>query len=63
MSSLGNKQIMSKNIQYYMTLHNKTRNDMCEVLGVKYSTFSDWVNGNVYPKYVSSMRAIKDYEE
>lgn len=50
MSSLGNKQIMSKNIQYYMTLHGKTRNDMCEVLGVKYSTFSDWVNGNVYPR-------------
>lgn len=33
-----------------MDLNNKTRNDMCEALGVKYTTFSDWVNGNVYPR-------------
>ena len=50
MSGLGNKEIMSKNIRYYMDLNNKTRNDMCEALGVKYTTFSDWVNGNVYPR-------------
>lgn len=50
MSSLGNKEIMSKNIQYYMSLHNKTRQEMCIALGVKYTTFTDWVKGNVYPR-------------
>lgn len=50
MGGLGNKEIMSKNIKYYMELNNKTRNDMCEALGVKYTTFTDWVNGNVYPR-------------
>lgn len=50
MSSLGNKQIMAKNIQYYMNLNNKTRTDMCEALGVKYTTFTDWVKGNSYPR-------------
>lgn len=50
MSDLGNKQIMAKNILYYMDLHNKTRNDMCEALGVKYTTFTDWVKGNSYPR-------------
>lgn len=50
MSGLGNKEIIAKNIQYYMDLHGKTRRDMCEALGVKYTTFTDWVKGNVYPR-------------
>lgn len=50
MSNLGNKEVMSKNIQYYMALNDKTRNDMCDALGVKYTTFTDWVKGNVYPR-------------
>lgn len=50
MSNLGNKEVMAKNIQYYMALNGKTRNDMCEALGVKYTTFTDWVKGNVYPR-------------
>lgn len=50
MSDLGNKAIMAKNILYYMDKHQKTRNEMCEALGVKYTTFTDWVKGNSYPR-------------
>ena len=50
MNNLGNKKIMSKNILYYMDKHQKTRNEMCEALGVKYTTFTDWVKGNSYPR-------------
>ena len=50
MSDLGNKAIMAQNIQYYMNLHNKSRNEMCSALGVKYTTFTDWVKGNAYPR-------------
>ena len=50
MTSLGNKEIMAKNISYYMDKYDKTRNDMCEALGVKYTTFTDWVKGNSYPR-------------
>lgn len=50
MSSLGNKEIMAKNIRHYMDKHQKTRNDMCEALGVKYTTFTDWIKGNSYPR-------------
>ena len=49
-NNLGNKQIMAKNIQYYMNLHGKTRQEMCDALGVKYTTFTDWVKGNAYPR-------------
>ena len=50
MSGLGNKEIMAKNIQYYMELYGKTRQEMCDSLGVKYTTFTDWVKGNSYPR-------------
>nr|DAL55728.1 MAG TPA_asm: Repressor protein CI [Caudoviricetes sp.] len=50
MSDLGNKEIMAENIQYYMDLNNKSRRDVCNDLGLVYSTFSDWVNGNKYPR-------------
>ncbi|MDY5968100.1 MAG: XRE family transcriptional regulator, partial [Sphaerochaetaceae bacterium] len=50
MSNLGNKEIMAKNIQYYMDINNKSRQEMCNALGVKYTTFTDWVKGNVYPR-------------
>ena len=49
-NNLGNKQIMAKNIQYYMNQRGKTRQEMCDALGVKYTTFTDWVKGNAYPR-------------
>lgn len=50
MGNLGNKEIMAKNIQYYMDRYGKSRQDMCDALGVKYTTFTDWVKGNSYPR-------------
>ena len=47
---LGNKEIMAKNIRYYMDKYKKTRNDVCKDLGFAYSTFTDWINGNKYPR-------------
>lgn len=50
MGNLGNKEIMAKNIRHYMEKYNKTRQEMCDALGVKYTTFTDWVKGNSYPR-------------
>lgn len=50
MSDLGNKSVMARNIQHYMEMYNKSRNDMCEALGVKYTTLTDWIKGNTYPR-------------
>lgn len=50
MSSLGNKEIMASNIKRYMQLFGKDRNDVCRDLGFKYTTFTDWINGNTYPR-------------
>ena len=36
--------------RYYMDKYGKSRNEMCNALGVKYTTFTDWVKGNSYPR-------------
>ena len=38
MSNLGNKEVFSKNLNYYMNLYNKDRNKICKDLELKYST-------------------------
>lgn len=60
MSDLGNKEIFAKNLKYYMTINNKNRNDICDVLGFKYSTFSDWYNGNKYPR-IDKIEMLANY--
>lgn len=50
MSNLGNRRIMSHNIQFYMDECRKTRNDICRDLGIKYTTLADWLNGKTYPR-------------
>lgn len=41
---------MANNILFYMEKFGKSRNDMCNALGVKYTTFTDWVKGKSYPR-------------
>ena len=50
MSGLGNKDIMAKNIKHYMETNNITRSELCAALNIKYSTMSEWINGNAYPR-------------
>ena len=50
MSDLGNKQIMSENIQRLMDSRGIDRNKICTDLGFKYTTFTDWVKGKTYPR-------------
>ena len=50
MSDLGNKQIMSENIQRLMDSRGIDRNKICADLGFKYTTFTDWVKGKTYPR-------------
>ena len=49
MSEIGNKEIFSRNLQYYMSINNKDRYDLVKDLKFPYSTVTDWINGNSYP--------------
>lgn len=50
MSSLGNKQVMAKNIRYYMERNGLNATDLALELDFKYSTVLDWLKANTYPR-------------
>ena len=60
MSDLGNKEIFSKNLKYYMTINNKNRNDVCRDLDIPYTTFAEWYNGNIYPR-IDKIEILANY--
>lgn len=60
MGSLGNKEIFSKNLRYYMSVNQKTRKDVCKDLGFKYTTFTDWYCGNIYPR-IDKIELLANY--
>ena len=50
MSSLGNKDIMSKNLKRFMNQKGVNRKELSQAIGIPYSTLSEWVSGNAYPR-------------
>lgn len=54
------KKAIANNIKKYMNLNNKTRNDVCNDLGFKYTTFSDWINGKKYPR-IDKIEMLANY--
>ena len=50
MSNLGNKEVLAKNLQYYVEKTGKTQKELCEIVGVSTSTFNDWMKAKKYPR-------------
>ena len=48
--TLGNKEIMAKNIRRLMDEKGVSRRELCNLLGFKYSTVTDWLNAEKYPR-------------
>lgn len=72
--SIGNKEILSKNLKKYISKTGKDRMTISEDLGLSYSTLTDWVNGKKYPRIdnierlasyfnISKSDLIEDFEE
>ena len=60
MSDLGNKEVFSENLRYYMESRSKDRNQVCKDLDIKYTTFTDWYNGNKYPR-IDKIELLANY--
>lgn len=60
MSSLGNKEILSKNLKYYIEKSGKDRRELADIWGFPYSTVSEWVNGRKYPR-IDRIEVMADY--
>jgi repressor LexA len=50
MSGLGNKDIFSKNLRYYIDRSGKDRRELAKIWGFPYSTVTEWINGRKYPR-------------
>lgn len=72
--SLGNKEVLAKNLKKQILKSGKDRTTVAEDLGFPYSTLTDWVNGKKYPRInnieklatyfnVSKSDLIEDFEE
>jgi len=57
---LGNKAVFSKNLRSLMSQFGKDRRQVCDDLGFKYTTFTDWYNGNKYPR-IDKIEILADY--
>ena len=60
MSNIGNKETMSKNLKYYIERSGKDRKTLAEIWGFPYSTVTDWINGNKYPR-IDRIEVMADY--
>lgn len=60
MSSLGNKEIFSKNLRYYIEKSGKDRRELADIWGFPYSTVTEWVNGRKYPR-IDRIEIMADY--
>ena len=49
-TNLGNKQVLAKNIAYYVERSGKTQKEIAEIIGVSTSTFNEWMKGKKYAR-------------
>lgn len=72
--SIGNKDVLAKNLKKYILKSGKDRSTVAEDLDLSYSTLTDWVNGKKYPRIdnieklaiyfnVSKSDLIEDFEK
>ncbi|MDG4503396.1 XRE family transcriptional regulator [Streptococcus suis] len=58
--SLGNKEVMSKNLKHHMNKKGVDRNQLCSDLDLKYMTVSDWINAKTYPR-IDKIELLANY--
>lgn len=49
-TSIGNREIFSKNLAYYVEKSGKSQKEISEIVGVSTSTFNDWMKAKKYPR-------------
>jgi len=60
MASKYDLNVFAENLKYYMNLHEKTRKDLSDDLGISYYTISDWVNAKKFPR-INTLETLADY--
>jgi transcriptional regulator with XRE-family HTH domain len=58
--SIGNKEVLARNLKNYIIKSGKERMEICESLDIPYSTLTDWLNAKKYPR-INSIEKLADY--
>ena len=60
MSNIGNREVLAKNLAYYLERSGKTQKELSEIVGVSKSTFNDWMKAKKYPR-IDKIEMMADY--
>ena len=60
MNTEENKRIMAENIKRQMERKGVTKQQVCDALDFKYTTFVDWLNAKTYPR-IGKVEAMANY--
>lgn len=60
MTNLGNKEVMAKNLTYFVARSGKTQKEIASVVGVAPSTFNDWLKAKKYPR-IDKIEILAEY--
>ena len=60
MSNIGNKEVLARNLKYYIAKSGKDRRELAEIWGFPYSTVTEWINGKKYPR-IDRIEIMADY--
>ena len=60
MSSLGNREVFSKNLSYYIEVSRRDQKEIAKAIGVAPSTFNEWTKGKKYPR-IDKIEMLANY--
>ena len=60
MSSLGNKEVLAKNLAYYLARCGRDQREVADAVGVAPSTFNEWMRAKKYPR-IDKIEMLANY--
>lgn len=60
MTDIGNKEVMARNLAYYVSKSGKTQKELSAIVGVATSTFNDWMRAKKYPR-IDKIEILSEY--
>ena len=60
MTNLGNKEVLAKNLAYYVNRSGREQKEVAEAIGVAPSTFNEWMKAKKYPR-IDKIEMLANY--
>ena len=54
------KEVLAKNLRYYMESRGKNQKELAEIVGVSAPTMNDWLKGKKYPR-IDKIEILANY--